>query len=414
MSKRIGYFESWASNRTCGKYEVGDIDPQQFTHLHFAFADINANFAPNLNDYQALQLGSMRKLKEINKSLKVILSEGRKKFNAVIATWIKQNLIDGVDIDWEYPTSSDHGGRPEDYGNFVTWIKELREAVGSGSISISAPASPYYLKGYDIVALSKLVDYIVYMTYDLHGTWDANIKSAGPYLNPHANITEVNTAIKILERAGVKSDKILMGLGFYGRSFKMADPRCSTTGCKFTKGGAPGKCTNVSGVLSYAEIAELKSIASDMRYEQDAMVNIMVYGDSNYVSYDDPASLKRKVMGAKSLCLAGTAMWAIDMDDKDGSLVSAVTGINYQPAHISAPNVVISAGSDNKNDTSISNSKEYDDDDVDVSLGFYNVQEVGDISDSDFLAMVKDNLVLRDKKYMPDDFWDTIFDRVND
>ncbi|ORX69533.1 glycoside hydrolase [Linderina pennispora] len=346
MSKRIGYFESWASNRTCGKYEVGDIDPQQFTHLHFAFADINADFAPNLNDNQAQQLGSMRKLKEINKSLKVILSvggwafndpgptqhrfsdlaassEGRKKFNAVIATWIKQNLIDGVDIDWEYPTSPDHGGRPEDYENFVTWIKELREAVGSGSISISAPASPYYLKGYDIVALSKLVDYIVYMTYDLHGTWDANVKSAGPYLNPHANITEVNTAIKILERAGVKSDKILMGLGFYGRSFKMADSRCSTTGCKFTEGGAPGKCTNASGVLSYAEIAELKSIASDMRYEQDAMVNIMVYGDSNYVSYDDPASLKRKVMGAKSLCLAGTAMWAIDMDDKDGYQLSA-------------------------------------------------------------------------------------------
>ncbi|KAJ1941898.1 hypothetical protein FBU59_003366, partial [Linderina macrospora] len=374
-----------------------------------------------------MQLGSMRKLKDINQSLKIILSvggqtfnkpgssryrfsdlaaspEGRKTFNSAIATWIKQGLIDGVDIDWEYPTSADHGGRPEDSENFVTWIKELREAVSSGSISISAPANPYYLKGFNVAELSKHVDYIVYLTYDMHGTWDANIKPTSPYLSPHTNITEVTTAIKILERAGVTSDKILMGLGFYGRSYKMADPKCSTTGCKFIDESAPGKCSSSAGFLSYAEIAELKSTASDIRYDQEATVNAMVYGDSNYVSYDDPASLKRKVLKAKELCLAGTAMWAINMDDKDGSLASAVTGVGYQSGRITIDNPV--ARSNNTDDK--------DDDDVDVTLGFYHVQKVGDISDTDFVAKIKDILHLRDNKYMPDDFWDTVFDRVNE
>jgi chitinase len=39
-------------------------------------------------------------------------------------------------------------------------------------ISIAAPASYWYLKGFPIANISDVVDYIVYMTYDLHGQWD--------------------------------------------------------------------------------------------------------------------------------------------------------------------------------------------------------------------------------------------------
>lgn len=37
------------------------------------------------------------------------------------------------------------------------------------SVSIAAPASYWYLKGFPIKEIAKVVDYIVYMTYDLHG-----------------------------------------------------------------------------------------------------------------------------------------------------------------------------------------------------------------------------------------------------
>jgi GH18 family chitinase len=36
------------------------------------------------------------------------------------------------------------------------------------SISIAAPASFWYLKAFPIAEISKTVDYIVYMTYDLY------------------------------------------------------------------------------------------------------------------------------------------------------------------------------------------------------------------------------------------------------
>jgi GH18 family chitinase len=36
-------------------------------------------------------------------------------------------------------------------------------------ISVAAPASYWYLKGFPIKLMASVCDYIVYMTYDLHG-----------------------------------------------------------------------------------------------------------------------------------------------------------------------------------------------------------------------------------------------------
>lgn len=45
----------------------------------------------------------------------------------------------------------------------------LKNLLVDKSVSIAAPASYWYLKGFPIAHISKVVDYIVYMTYDLHG-----------------------------------------------------------------------------------------------------------------------------------------------------------------------------------------------------------------------------------------------------
>jgi len=46
----------------------------------------------------------------------------------------------------------------------------MRQKLPAGkTMSIAAPASYWYLKAFPIEKMSKLLDYIVYMTYDLHG-----------------------------------------------------------------------------------------------------------------------------------------------------------------------------------------------------------------------------------------------------
>ena len=38
-----------------------------------------------------------------------------------------------------------------------------------------------------------------------------------------------------------------MGVGFYGRSFTLADPSCNHAGCAFSAGGNPGPCSASAG-----------------------------------------------------------------------------------------------------------------------------------------------------------------------
>ena len=58
-------------------------------------------------------------------------------------------------------------------------------------ITIAAPASYWYLRHFKIGEMSKYLDFINVMTYDIHGTWDAGIESLGPFVNSHTNIEEV-------------------------------------------------------------------------------------------------------------------------------------------------------------------------------------------------------------------------------
>jgi hypothetical protein len=56
---------------------------------------------------------------------------------------------------------------------YLAFLTRLKEKVGPGkSVSIAAPASYWYLRAFPIAAIASKIDYIVYMTYDLHGQWD--------------------------------------------------------------------------------------------------------------------------------------------------------------------------------------------------------------------------------------------------
>lgn len=86
--------------------------------------------------------------------------------------------MDGVDFDWEYPGATDIPGIPpgsaDDGANYLAFLQDLRERLPTDqyTISIAAPASYWYLRNFPIKEISEVVDYIIYMTYDLHGQWD--------------------------------------------------------------------------------------------------------------------------------------------------------------------------------------------------------------------------------------------------
>ncbi|GAB1217539.1 hypothetical protein ATERTT37_006778 [Aspergillus terreus] len=83
----------------------------------------------------------------------------REAFAQSVAKFATDHNLDGLDFDWEYPGLFEEGST----------APAIRE-----TLSIAAPASYWYLKGFPIKEISDVVDYIVYMTYDLHGQWDFN------------------------------------------------------------------------------------------------------------------------------------------------------------------------------------------------------------------------------------------------
>ena len=135
----VGYVTSWSDRMP---------DPNLVTHLNYAFGHVTTGFDSVRVDNPE-RLFSIVALKEANPHLKVLLSVGgwgsgnfsematdeahRISFARSCQKVIDTYSLDGIDIDWEYPTSSAAGisSSPDDTKNFTLLMHDLRQAIGT-------------------------------------------------------------------------------------------------------------------------------------------------------------------------------------------------------------------------------------------------------------------------------------------
>jgi GH18 family chitinase len=144
---------------------------------------------------------------------------------------------------------------PIDGPKYLAFLKFLWAALPADKpFSIAAPASYWYLRAFPIKDIATIVDYIVYMTYDLHGQRDAGSKWSqhgcpnGMCLQSYVNMAETYNALVMITKAGVPANKVTVGVTSYGRVFKMKDPSCKGDMCEYTGTASvsevlPGPCT---------------------------------------------------------------------------------------------------------------------------------------------------------------------------
>lgn len=249
-------------------------------------------------------------------------SGNRQTFISGLLKFMNQYGFDGIDLDWEYPQADDRGGQEADTANYVLLAKELKAALGGKGLTITLPTSYWYLQHFDVKSLQDSVDWFNFMTYDLHGVWDAQSRFLGPNLAPHTNLTEIDLGLDLLWRAGVQADKVVLGLGWYGRSFTLTSPSCNTPNgaCQFSGGANPGPCSDTSGILDDQEIQDIITKNSlTPTWDHKAGVKWITWDSNQWVSYDDADTFQQKKDFASQRCLGGLMVWAIDQKDQSQS-----------------------------------------------------------------------------------------------
>jgi len=213
-----------------------------YTHVHYAFVDIKPDFTLDISKNQQqfdgfvklqgvkriISIGGWAFSNDANTYQRFrdasANDANRQKLARSVADMVSRNNLDGVDFDWEYPgvscaccrlaanalrilslqvysrsafllltqdtyvQATDIPGTPpaanykEEGDNYYQMLQAVRRALdalpGKPSLSIAAPSSFWYLRNFPIKKMSEILDYIVYMTYDLHGLWDRTNKWA--------------------------------------------------------------------------------------------------------------------------------------------------------------------------------------------------------------------------------------------
>lgn len=251
-----------------------------------------------------------------------------------------------------YPGALDIPGIPAssvvDSLGYLNFLQTLRKLLPANmTISVAAPASYWYLKGFPIEQIAKTIDYFVFMTYDLHGQWDYGNTFAdthcpkGGCLRSHVNLTETLDALAMITKAGVPANQVVVGVASYGRSFQMTQAGCTGPLCTFTgpqSGATPGKCTNTSGYLANAEIVNILATDSTATtyYDIPSDSNIMVWDNTQWVAYMDNETLASRISFYESKNLGGWVEWAIDLesfgeenDDNNCTLTKSCVTIEF-------------------------------------------------------------------------------------
>jgi GH18 family chitinase len=211
--------------------------------------------------------------------------------------------------------------------DYYSLLSDVKKALGSSkTVSFAAPASYHYLKSFPMKQMGAALDYVIYMTYDLHVQWDYGNQWTSPgcpsgnCLRSHVNETETKDALFMITKAGVPSNKVVVGVSSYGRSFKMAQAGCTGPMCKFTgssrvSNAAKGRCTQMGGYISNAEIDEIIATGKVTKQWKEAGSNMLVYNSTEWVAYMDEEMKATRSKFYDSYNFAGTTDWAVDLQE---------------------------------------------------------------------------------------------------
>lgn len=313
----IGYFTSWRNGANeQPSYLVSDIPWDKITHINYAFAHVDANYKVSIGDPNSPNnpatnmewpgvvgaeldpsfpykghFNLLNKYKKQHPDVKTLVSVGGwaetgghfgdngrvadggfytlttnadgtvnqagiAEFSASAVDFIEKYGFDGIDIDYEYPSSMNDSGHPDDFtfsnarraylnNSYQVLMKSLRESLDKAGesagkhylLTIASPSSGYLLRGMETFQATQYLDYVNIMSYDLHGAWNSHVGHNASLFDTGLDselaawdvygtkefegIGYLNTdwAVKYF-RGGLSAGRINIGIPYYTRGFR--------------------------------------------------------------------------------------------------------------------------------------------------------------------------------------------------
>ena len=284
-------------------------DPQYMTHINYAFGHVNESFngVKIDNEERLRQIVDLRKQKP---ELKVLLSIGgwgsgrfsemaandeyRRAFAADCDRVVKEFALDGINIDWEYPTSSmaNISSSPDDTENFTLLMQDIRAAIGNEKeLTLATVASARYI---DFKAILPSVDFVNIMAYDMAS---APKHHSALYPSGHSGDITSDGAVTAHLKAGVPPSKLVMGMPFYGR------------------GG--------DGYPSFQDYNKVGNTDTQYTEKWDEVAQVPYLADKNdtlVFGFENPRSLAIKCQYILDKDLLGGMYWDYSGDNEQGDL----------------------------------------------------------------------------------------------
>lgn len=243
--------------------------------------------------------------------------ETRTTFINSIISAVNKYGYDGVDLDWEYPTSTAAGivASSKDKANFTAFIKALRSALNAirpNMLLTAAVASETTY--YDVKSLNQYLDYWNIMSYDFSS------KRTGETARHDEPLNRTKTAIEAFISAGATPSKIVLGVTYRAVKYKVSD-----------LGGNYGIGQKMMANRIDVDYKELVSSYLDnpkYKYYYDSTngiailyTQIKVDGYYEVLSFEDETSLNARGAYIRTKGLAGMMSWELGMDDNDNTIL---------------------------------------------------------------------------------------------
>jgi chitinase len=332
-----------------------EVSAAKLTRINYAFANLQNGQIVEGFAHDAENFAVLNSLKRDNPSLTVVVSVGgwawsgdfsdmaltkqsRKLFIESAVEFVEKYKLDGLDIDWEYPgmTGDNHRFRPEDKQNYTYLLKELRVRFDHEQkrlhrhliTSIATGASTDFLEHTEMAKVQTYVDTVNLMSYDYYvPSWDRTTGHHAPMFTNPADPKKISAdrTVHEYESAGVPSEKLVLGVPFYGKSWTQVPDQNHGL-------FQPGK-EAPNTYLPFSALTSLQSTGYIRYWDAEASAPYLYNHDTQtFISYDDPESLKKKCEYVIDHQLAGVMFWEYSGDSANTLLDSINAGLQRETA----------------------------------------------------------------------------------